>query len=126
MLVTDWTKYEPFFTEKEFKCRHCGECEVESYFMDALLALRKEYGKPMVVTSGYRCPNHPKEVIKKAPGQHNRGRAVDIGCGATEAYRIIELALDFGFTGVGISQHPDRSRFIHLDMRDTIPVIYSY
>lgn len=94
--------------------------------MESLQALRTEYDKPMVVTSGYRDPSHPIELRKASPGTHAHGIAVDIGVHSNEAYRIVELAFKHGFTGIGVSQKAGGARFIHLDKRATTPVLYSY
>lgn len=40
--------------------------------------LRELYGKPIVITSGYRCPELNKAVGGKANSQHLRGEAVDL------------------------------------------------
>jgi hypothetical protein len=40
--------------------------------------LREAYGKPIIVTSGYRCPALNKAVGGAASSQHVKGEAVDI------------------------------------------------
>ena len=40
--------------------------------------LREAYGKPIVVTSGYRCPKLNRAVGGAARSQHTNGEAVDI------------------------------------------------
>jgi len=105
----------PNFTFSEAKCSHTGDCDVDPNFMDSVQALRDLYGKPMKVTSLYRSPSHPVEEKKEFPGTHTMGKAIDIGVGRGRAYRLLELALSEGFTGIGIKQHGS-SRFLHLDM----------
>ena len=52
---------------------------------------------------------------------HNKGLAVDIAKPQGEkAYTILKLAIQLGFTGIGVS-----NRFIHLDLRDT-PSVWGY
>jgi zinc D-Ala-D-Ala carboxypeptidase len=123
--VTDWSLY-PNFSKAEFDCKHTGRNAMQRRFMYALQELRTEYGRPMQVTSGYRDPTHPVEAKKTKPGYHTQGLAVDIGCHSHEAYKIIELAFQHGFTGIGVSQKGGLARFVHLDMRDDTPRIYSY
>jgi hypothetical protein len=55
---------------------------------------------------------------------HSRGIAVDIAIQGPEAVRLLDLALELGFTGIGVQQKGD-GRFLHLDTRDT-PAIWSY
>lgn len=124
-MSCDWSKYHSF-TPKEFNCRHTGKNDMQPAFMDKLQALRDEYGKPMVVTSGYRDPSHPEEAKKPQPGMHSHGLAADIACEGGQAFLIAKLAFKHGFTGIGVSQKAGGARFIHIDMRPGIPVIYSY
>ena len=77
--------------------------------------LREELGFAFPVTSGYRCPNHPIEARKKAPGAHTTGKAIDIGVSGNDAYILIEAAIRDNFTGIGINQK-GTGRFIHLDI----------
>ena len=125
----DWSKY-PNFSKAEFDCKHTGKNEMRPEFLDKLQMLRDVLGFPLVVTSGYRDPSHPVEARKSKPGQHSEGIACDIRApdGAT-AFKIVESALRLGFTGIGVAQdsgRPRPSRFIHLDIRTTTPVMWSY
>jgi zinc D-Ala-D-Ala carboxypeptidase len=121
-----WSSY-PNFKADEFKCSHCGKNEMKPEFLTKLQALRVTYGKPMRVTSGYRCPQHPIEAKKAAPGAHASGCAVDIGVEGADAHRLLTLALGAGFTGIGVQQK-GTGRFIHLDTMTTgaRPTIWSY
>ena len=96
-------------------------------FMAKLQKLRETYGAPMKVTSGYRCPQHPIEAKKSAPGAHASGLACDIGVQGEEAHRLLGLALEAGFTGIGVQQK-GAGRFLHLDTleSDLRPTVWSY
>ena len=109
----DWSRW-PNFSAGEFRCSHTGKDGMDPAFMDRLQALRTEYGKPMVITSGYRDPAHPIEARKASPGAHASGRAADIAVRGRDALQVIELALKHGFTGFGVNQKGG-GRFIHLD-----------
>ena len=122
----DWSKV-PNFKAGEFNCSHCGKNEMQLEFMLKLQALRNAYGKPMRITSGYRCKDHPIEAKKAQPGAHASGCACDIGVEGADAHRLLGLAWAAGFTGVGVQQK-GTGRFIHLDtlkgpMR---PTVWSY
>ena len=110
----------PNFSADEFKCSHCGKNEMQADFMSRLQALRMRYGKPMKITSGYRCPEHPIEAKKAKPGAHASGLACDVGVEGTDAYRLLRLALELGFTGIGVQQK-GTGRFIHLDTLEEPP-----
>ena len=103
----------PSFSHKEMRCSHCGECEVDPQMMDELQEVRDTVGFPLKITSGYRCPQHPVEAAKEAPGSHTYGKAVDIAVDRGKAFAVLQAAL-VAFTGIGIKQHGG-GRFLHLD-----------
>ena len=104
------------FTAQEMACKHTGKIHLHRPFMDRLQILRIAYGEAMPVSSGYRDPTHPIEARKSAPGSHAMGRAVDIGLHGAAALTLIRLAMQAGFTGIGVQQKGVlTSRFIHLD-----------
>ena len=125
--MIEWKKY-PNFKPAEFICSHCKSEGVQSALLDKLQAMRTEYGKPMRITSGYRCPQHPIEAKKTAPGAHALGLAADIGVEGAEAHRVLALAFKHGFTGIGVQQK-GTGRFIHVDVRSgqlPTPALWSY
>lgn len=109
----NWDDY-PNFSESEFRCRHTGKCEMRPEFMERLQRLRLAYGKPMKITSGFRDRSHPVEARKVATGAHTLGRACDVAVTGADAIRLLVLAVEFGFTGIGVQQKGE-GRFIHLD-----------
>ena len=122
----DWSLYANFKAD-EFNCSHCGKNEMKPDFMLKLQTLRSVYGKPMRVTSGYRCAEHPVEAKKTQPGAHTSGCAVDIGVDRADAHQLLKLAMAAGFTGIGVQQK-GTGRFIHLDTLDSPlrPNIWTY
>jgi uncharacterized protein YcbK (DUF882 family) len=121
----DWRQY-PNFRLEEFRCRYTGECEMHPDHMRRLQQLRGVFGKPMVVTSGYRSKRHPIEAAKATPGEHTHGRATDVAVQGTDALRLVHLALMAGFTRIGVNQK-GTGRFIHLgDSPDFPSTIWSY
>lgn len=123
----------PNFRFSELKCK-CGRCgstghEMDTAFMNALQKLRTAFGKPIIITSAYRCKNHPVERGKSTKGAHVMGVAVDISIRGADAVELLQLALqDPTFKGFGISQN-GASRFIHLDSGGgnlSRPMIWSY
>ena len=110
-MIADWTKYAPFFSKREFDCKHTGLNDMQPEFMDVLLKIRQEYGKSMRVTSGYRHKTHPVEARKThSNGEHTQGRCCDIACTtSSDRYHIVRIALKHGITRIGIADN-----FIHL------------
>ena len=106
------------FTEEEVQCKcGCEENYMDDDFMRTLDALREVYGHPMVITSAYRCPEHPIERSKRVYGPHTTGRAVDVLVFGKNALELLRLAQEIGIHGIGISQNSSQNkRFLHLDM----------
>ena len=107
-----------YFGPHEFAC-HCGNCgsdglEMDKRFILRLDQLRAEYGAPLLISSGYRCPAHNNQVSSTGfDGPHTTGHAADIGISGEQAYY---LAQQTNFSGMGINQRgPYEGRFIHLD-----------
>lgn len=95
---------------------------MQQHVMDAVEAMRVAAGRPLHLTSAYRCPLHPEEAKKAKPGQHSAGLAVDIAVSnGAERLEIIKLGLAHGATGVGVA-----SGFVHLDWRTSTPVAFVY
>lgn len=102
---------------------------MDDFFMEQIVHLREELGFGFVVTSSYRCPDHPVEARKSSPGAHTTGKAMDIKVSGKRALLLLEAALRRGFIGIGVNQKGDHSqRFIHLDMwnEGPRPAVWSY
>ena len=84
--------------------------------------LRGRVGFALIINSEYRSPTHPNEIMKKKPGTHAQGIAVDIAAwDPIKKSQIIKHAKALGFTGIGI--YPGH---VHLDMRKGKKVSWVY
>ncbi len=111
--MTDWRW--PDFTEDEMRCKGSGEILMNARFMDRLQSLRDDYGRPMIISSGYRSPEYNAKVSHTGrTGPHTTGRAVDIAIRGEDAYMLLGTALRHGFAGIGLNQR-GAGRFLHLD-----------
>lgn len=85
--------------------------------------LREAWGKPITVTSGYRCPELNKAVKGVAGSMHLEGRAADISTGnVVDNRRLWQLVQDlklpyfeligqkYGFKWLHISYNPGRKQ----------------
>lgn len=111
------------FKAKEFRCK-CPKCNMQKphqmkpEVIDALQRIRDKVG-PLVITSAYRCKDHPIEAKKSTPGQHNKGVAVDVKfSGSVQRFQILKEAFSEGASGIGW----DKS-FIHIDWRKGSPSV---
>lgn len=71
----DLSKY---FSKKEFSCKCCGRIRIDNRLLDALESLRELVGLPIIITSGYRCAKHNKNIGGAADSYHVKGMAADI------------------------------------------------
>lgn len=104
-----------YFALTEFDCSCCRRNEMDAVFLQELDDLRARYGKPLIVSSGYRCPTHNQRVSSTgATGPHTTGRAADLRVSRADARRLVGIAIDMGFTGIGVQQKGG-VRFVHVD-----------
>ena len=119
----DTTQLSPHFNAKEFRCK-CGK-EHETLISDELIEkLEKLYAalncSKIIVTSGYRCTAHDKNVGGSGTGQHTLGNAADICCYGQDGQPISSKvvcckAQDIGFRG--IANITAAYQYTHVDVR---------
>lgn len=111
----NWDEIE-FFNRSEWACQHCGRCEVDHTFVERIDELRRKYGAPLRISSGYRCPDHNAAISSTGrDGPHTTGRAVDLAVSRGDAYKVLKIAMAMGgFSGIGIAQKGS-GRFLHID-----------
>ena len=120
------------FSDKELSCSHCGENKFDQKTLDALQELREAIGKPIKLSSAYRCPEHNDKVSGSGKsGPHTTGCAIDILCSGKAAHEILTFAMIRSsiWKGIGVSQKGEhKSRFLHLDTLETDmrPWVWSY
>ena len=111
-----------YFSRADFDCQETGNNEMCNDFLEKLDELRHVCGFPFHITSGYRDKTHSIEAAKKNPATHARGIACDIKISnGNQAYAIIKYAQSMGFNGIGVAK-----TFIHVDTRETTPVVWCY
>lgn len=111
-----------YFKEEEFSCSETGENKISPELIRKLDELREVCNFPFHITSGYRSPNHTIEKAKIKPGTHAQGIAADIHAdNGIERRKIVEEALKLGFGGIGVAK-----TFVHVDIRTTSPVMWTY
>ena len=119
----DSTQLSPHFNAREFRCS-CGgnhEILIASELVDKLEQLYTALNcSKIIVTSGYRCPEHDKAVGGTSSGQHTKGTAADVCCYGQDGQPISSKtvcckAQDLGFTG--IANITSSYQYTHLDVR---------
>lgn len=104
----DNTQISAHFNAVEFRCK-CGrehDFEVNPKLVELLEKLYEALNcSKIIVTSGYRCEAHDKNVGGSGTGQHTLGNAADICCYGQDGQPISSKvvcckAQDIGFTGI--------------------------
>jgi len=120
---TDDTQLTPHFNAHEFKCK-CGQPHDFQLADELVGKLEELYGKlncsKIIVTSGFRCVTHDKNVGGSGTGQHTKGNAADICCYGQDGNPISSkivccTAQDIGFTG--IANINESYQYTHVDVR---------
>jgi uncharacterized protein YcbK (DUF882 family) len=102
------------FNINEFECK-CGQCHstlVSFHHIKKLQKLRSSIGRPIKITSAYRCVHHNLREGGAIHSQHRKGAATDIQVSGLSLQSIYDTAMTIGFNGA-----KRYSTFIHLDSR---------
>ena len=106
------------FNSKEFEC-NCKQCEInyiDEDFIEKIEIVREEYGKPIKVNSGYRCPAHNKAIGGAANSSHTSGMAGDV-CPIVVTLDSLDELYDICydvFDNIGDGRNKG---FVHVDSR---------
>ena len=110
--VPERTWHWPNFSPAEIACRGTGKLLVNEDALDRLQELRVTLGKPLIVNSAYRSPEHNTKVGGAKASKHLEGTAFDISMANHDPAAFIAAARKAGFKGIGT--YP-RSNFVHVD-----------
>lgn len=102
------------FSPAEIACRGTGQLKIHAQALDKLQALRDRLGKPLIVRSAYRSPEHNASLKDASPrSKHMDGTAFDIAMANHDPVAFEATAREVGFLGFG---YYPRSGFIHIDL----------
>jgi len=103
----------PNFSPAEIACRGTGRLKLHPEALDKLQALRDRLGKPLILRSAYRSPEHNRAVGGAKASKHMDGTAFDIVMANHDPAAFEAAARAVGFLGFGF--YP-RSGFMHIDL----------
>ncbi len=112
------------FKAKEFLCKHCGKVIIDSRLIELAERLRGYLGKPLIITSGYRCPEHNRRVGGVPDSPHIKGLALDVLTESSrERFKIFTWLVNNGVTRIGMAK-----TYTHFDIDPDKPqeVIWDY
>jgi len=104
------------FKLEEFACPCCKENKIQDIVIYKIQTVRDFLKDPILITSGYRCPEHNKAVGGSETSSHLKGLAIDIFVpNAFYAFKILKAINDTGaFTRIGYGKKNDKL-VLHVD-----------
>ena len=117
-------KLSEYFSVYEFDCGKSRPCSCTTTLIDVKLVeilqrIREHFGKPVTVTSGYRCPtyNSRPDVGGSTSSYHCKGQAADIVVAGVKPAEVAKYAESIGVLGVGLYETDKDGHFVHVDTR---------
>lgn len=121
----DRTKLSANFSIREFDCKGancCAQTPIDEQLVEYLQKIRDRFGKPVYISSGYRCEKHNAKVAGAAPkSKHIDGMAADIVVEGVDPLAVAQFAEMLGVKGIG-----HYNDFVHIDTRKTKSFWYSH
>lgn len=108
------------FTVSEFSCKGNGCCStvlIDEQLVVYLQKIRDHFGKPITITSGYRCPTHNSRVGGATGSRHSKGQAADIVVQGVSSRTVAQYAESIGIKGIGLYETSKDGYFTHIDTR---------
>ena len=100
------------FSPREIACKGTGKLTIDTEAMDMLQRLRTNLGKPLILTSAYRSPEHNRKVGGAKASKHMECVAFDVRMDNHDPHTFEAAARAAGFSGFG---YYPKSGFMHID-----------
>ena len=125
-----------FITYKEYRCSHCHELPPAFYdhdgerknyppyiykeFFDIFKAIRTQWGKPINITSGYRCPKYQHKLYDQGMSNailspHSTGLALDMDCKTMNDVDVLARLIESISPELRIGVYKYKMTFVHID-----------
>ena len=114
------TKLSDNFNVSEFACHGSGCCStvlIDEQLVTYLQKIRDHFGKPVTISSGYRCAKHNKSVGGATASRHAKGMAADIVIQGVAPAEVAKYAESIGIKGIGLYETAKDGYFVHVDTR---------
>ena len=112
------------FKAEEFVCPHCGDVVIDPVLIALLQEFRDRIGRPVIITSAYRCEEHNRAIGGVPNSAHTRGYAVDVAIpDSSFRHALVEFLIRNEVTRFGIAED-----FVHFDLDPDKPqeVVWVY
>lgn len=116
------TQLSTNFKSTEFDChgsKCCSSTLIDEKLVEYLQQIRNHFGKPVNVSSAYRCATHNKNVGGATGSRHMKGQAADIYITGVKPAEIAKYAESIGILGIGLYETDADGHFVHVDTRTT-------
>lgn len=110
------------FQYKEFDCNGSGCCSttiIDEKLVEYVQRIRDHFGKPVTITSPYRCEVHNRRVGGATKSYHMQGKAADIVVQGVSSREVAKYAESIGILGIGLYETSADGYFTHIDTRTT-------
>lgn len=110
------------FQYKEFDCHGSGCCSttvIDEKLVEYVQRIRDHFGKPVTITSPYRCEVHNRRVGGATRSYHMQGKAADIVVQGVSSREVAKYAESIGILGIGLYETSADGYFTHIDTRTT-------
>lgn len=111
------------FKSTEFDCNGancCTETLIDVDLVNYLQKIRDHFGKPVNISSAYRCPTHNAKVANaSSKSKHMYGMAADIKVSGINPPEVAKFAESIGVLGIGLYDTNSDGHFVHIDTRPT-------
>lgn len=109
------------FSLNEFECTCCQRVKLDPRLLTILENVRAYIGKPVIVTSGYRCYEHNRNVGGASDSDHLYGWAADIVVAKMQPEELANIVGFYLKDGRIITYSDKRCVHIGVQHRDGYP-----
>lgn len=116
------TQLSKNFNSYEFRCGLGSPCACSTILIDDKLVeylqkIRDHFGKPITITSAYRCDSYNKRIGGATGSYHSKGMACDIVVSGVTPREVAKYAESIGILGIGLYETASDGHFVHIDTR---------
>ena len=114
----------PYIWRDEYACHHCKalppffsndypDMAIKELF-ESFAKIREAYGKPIIISSGYRCPSHNIAVGGSYLSAHLFGTAFDLKFSTADDFERVFQIIEETTPNLRVGRYTERHQ-IHLD-----------
>jgi hypothetical protein len=117
------SKIAPYILDTEYRCPHCHALPpdivskrfVYDIFFAKFKELREEWGKPIPISSGYRCKDHNLAIEGKTVSAHLFGLALDLSFDTPKAVTDFASLVELIHPDLRMGVYTQAYTFVHID-----------